>query len=51
MGGITFGSVYLGSYCSDEGFVERACFIEIDHCVGAGLAAQSSLVASDMSPF
>ena len=44
-------SAYLGGYSSDEGFVERTSFVQIHHRVGACLAAESSLVISNMSPF
>ena len=50
IGGVWF-SAYLGSYGSDEGFVERTGFVQVHHRVGACLAAQSSLVISRVSPF
>ena len=47
---VCVGSVYLGCYGSDEGFVKCASLVEVHHSVGACFTAESSLVASDMSP-
>jgi hypothetical protein len=44
-------SAYLSSYGSDEGLVQRPSFVQVYHGIGAGFAAQSSLIASDVSPF
>jgi hypothetical protein len=44
-------STYLSSYGSDEGFVQSPSFVQVYHRIGAGFATQSSLIASDVSPF